>query len=153
MQLPLTSHWRNAGEGPICRFLIRLCLNRLLSLSLVFPSVFVPLPACGATPKTVGCPHGLTFTWWGCGGLCLYDINQPSLPTPFYSVLVSVSVFMVLSNGISFHKFSQQLSTSSLCSSGLISALSVLSTVYIFTKVSFSPDYNPLWLTGRTPTN
>ena len=34
MQLPLTSHWRNAGEGPICRFLIRLCLNRLLSLSL-----------------------------------------------------------------------------------------------------------------------
>ena len=24
-------------------------------------------------------------------------INQPSLPTPFYSVLVSVSVFMVLS--------------------------------------------------------
>ena len=25
------------------------------------------------------------------------DVNQPSLPTPFYSVLVSVSVFMVLS--------------------------------------------------------
>ena len=25
------------------------------------------------------------------------DINQPSLPTPFYSVLVSVSVFMALS--------------------------------------------------------
>ena len=26
------------------------------------------------------------------------DINQPSLPTPVYSVLVSVSVFMALSN-------------------------------------------------------
>ena len=26
-----------------------------------------------------------------------FDINQPSLPTPFYSVLVSVSVFMALS--------------------------------------------------------
>ena len=25
------------------------------------------------------------------------DINQPSLPTPFYSVLVSVSVFIALS--------------------------------------------------------
>ena len=25
------------------------------------------------------------------------DINQPSLPTPFYSILVSVSVFMALS--------------------------------------------------------
>ena len=25
------------------------------------------------------------------------DINQPSMPTPFYSVLVSFSVFMVLS--------------------------------------------------------
>ena len=28
---------------------------------------------------------------------CVFDINQPSLPTPFYSVLVSVSVFMALS--------------------------------------------------------
>ena len=29
------------------------------------------------------------------------DVNQPSLPTPFYSVLVSVSVFMALSTA--FH--------------------------------------------------
>ena len=27
----------------------------------------------------------------------VFDINQPSLPTPIYSVLVSVSVFMALS--------------------------------------------------------
>ena len=27
----------------------------------------------------------------------VFDINQPSLPTPFVSVLVSVSVFMALS--------------------------------------------------------
>ena len=27
----------------------------------------------------------------------VFDINQPSLPTPFHSVLVSVSVFMTLS--------------------------------------------------------
>ena len=36
-----------------------------------------------------------------CGGdaeAYVFDINQPSLPTPVYSVLVSVSVFMALSN-------------------------------------------------------
>ena len=27
----------------------------------------------------------------------VFDVNQPSLPTPFYSVLVSVSLFMALS--------------------------------------------------------
>ena len=27
----------------------------------------------------------------------VFDINRPSLPTPFYSALVSVSVFMALS--------------------------------------------------------
>ena len=31
----------------------------------------------------------------------VFDINQPSLPTPFYSVLVSVSVFRALSTA--FH--------------------------------------------------
>ena len=31
--------------------------------------------------------------------VCVFDVNQPSLPTPFLkkSVLVSISVFMVLS--------------------------------------------------------
>ena len=39
-------------------------------------------------------PLGLTFTWWGCCGLCLY---QPNLPILSYSVLVSASVFVTLS--------------------------------------------------------
>ena len=43
-------------------------------------------------------------------------------------------------NCISFHKFSRQLSAFSLCSSGLISASFFLSTIYLFTKVSLSPD-------------
>ena len=43
-------------------------------------------------------------------------------------------------NCFSFHKFSWQLSVFSLCSSGLISALLVLSSVYLFMKVSLSPD-------------
>ena len=29
--------------------------------------------------------------------VCVFDINQPTLPTLFYSVLVSISVFMALS--------------------------------------------------------
>ena len=41
-------------------------------------------------------PRGFTFTWWGCYGLW-FNINQPSLPTPFYTVLVPFSVFMAFS--------------------------------------------------------
>ena len=71
----------------------------------------------------------------------VFDVNQPSLPIPFYSVLVSVSVFMALSTVIHFHKFSRQrYFFSPLFSSGLISALLVLSTIYLFMKVSFIPD-------------
>ena len=70
----------------------------------------------------------------------LFDINQPNLPTPFHSVLVSISVFMALSTIFHFIEFSRQLSVFSLRSSGLISALLVLSTAYLFMKVSFSPD-------------
>ena len=43
-------------------------------------------------------------------------------------------------NCISFHIFSQQLSAFSLSSSSLISAILALSTVYLFMKVSLSPD-------------
>ena len=42
------------------------------------------------------CPHGFTFTWWDVA-VCVKDTNQPSLPTPFYSALVSVSLSMALS--------------------------------------------------------
>ena len=33
----------------------------------------------------------------GDAAVYVFDINQPSLPTPFYSVLVFISVFMALS--------------------------------------------------------
>ena len=55
------------------------------------------------------------------------NINQSSLPTPFYSVLVPISVFIALSTV--FHSInSPDNSLFSHCSSGL------------FMKVSFSPD-------------
>ena len=59
----------------------------------------------------------------------VFDITQPSLPTPFYSVLVPISVFMTLSTV--FHSINSPDSTFSFCSSGLISACSVLLTIYI----------------------
>ena len=53
-------------------------------------------------------------------------------------------------NRISFHKFSEQLSAFSLCSSGLISALLVLSNICLFMKVSLSPDRIPSgWLGSK----
>ena len=72
------------------------------------------------------------------------DINQPSLPTPFYFVLVSISffvvvVFLVFSGVVLLHK----LSVFSLCSSGLISALLVLSTIFLSMKSLLQPRYNP----------
>ena len=72
------------------------------------------------------------------------DRNQLSLPTPFHSVLVSFSVFMALSTV--FHCInSPDNSPFSFCSSDLISALLALSTIYLFMKVSFSPDITPQW--------
>ena len=38
----------------------------------------------------------LTFTWWGRYGLCQRHLNQPTFPTPFSPVLVSISVFVAL---------------------------------------------------------
>ena len=81
------------------------------------------------------------------------DLNQPiSLTLLFYSC-VSFCLYGPF-NRISFHKFSRQLPAFSLSSSGLISALLVLSTIYLFMKSLPQPWYNPLWLTRlQAPTN
>ena len=67
--------------------------------------------------------------------------RSPSQHTSYtlYSVLVSCFCLYGPFNCISFHKFSRQLSAFSLRSSGLSSALLVLSNTYFFTKVSLSP--------------
>ena len=69
----------------------------------------------------------------------VFDINHLSLATPFYSVLVSVSVFMALSTAFYSINFPDN-SLLSHCSPGLISAVLVLSTIFLFVKVSLSPD-------------
>ena len=87
-------------------------------------------------------PRGLTFTWWGCYSLC----QRHKATEHAHSFLFCSCVYFCLYgpfNCISFHKFSRQLSVFSLCSSGLISALLVLSTIFLFMKVSFCPDIIP----------
>ena len=84
--------------------------------------------------------HGPTFTWWGCSGdvvVYAFDTNQLSLPIPFYSVFVSVSVYMALSTV--FHSILP--STLPLSQSVLsVFFLSYCPFNYIFLlKVSFSP--------------
>ena len=64
------------------------------------------------------------------------DIKQPSLPTPFYSVLVSISVFMALSTV--FHSISPP---TILCFLTLFfRSYLYLSTIYHSSKVFFGPD-------------
>ena len=60
-----------------------------------------------------------------------FDINQASLPTPFYCALGIYFCLYGPFNSISIYEFSRQLSAISLCSPGLISALLVLSTTYL----------------------
>ena len=83
--------------------------------------------------------HGLTFTWWGCCGLCFWH-NPTELAHSF--LFCSCVCFCLYGpfTCISFRKFSRLLSAFSLCSSGLISTLLVLSTAYLFMKVSLSPS-------------
>ena len=73
----------------------------------------------------VGSPsHGEDVTLYVC------DINQLSLPTPVYSVLVSSSVFMALSTV--FHSInSPDNFLFSRCSSGLISLLYWTFQIYV----------------------
>ena len=69
----------------------------------------------------------------------VFDIHQPSFPLPFYSVIVSISVFMALSTV--FHSInSPDDSPISHSVLPVISALLVLSALCIFMKVSFSLD-------------
>ena len=82
------------------------------------------------------------------------DIKQLSLPIPFYSVLVSISVFMALSTV--FHSITSPdnspfshsvLPVSSLCLIGPFNYISLYESLLY-------PWYYPLWLTGlKTPVN
>ena len=72
----------------------------------------------------------------------VYDITNRACPLLSILFLIHFCLYGPF-NCISSHKFSWQPSIFSLCSSGLICALLVLSIVCLLTKVSFSPDIIP----------
>ena len=81
------------------------------------------------------------------GMLQFMFLTKPmSLPTPFYSVLVSISVVMVLSAVL--HCINS--TDNSPLSHSVFPASLILSTIYLFMKVSFSPNFFLffLWRTG-----
>ena len=77
--------------------------------------------------------------WWGCCSLCLWREPTELAHSFLFCSCVCFCLYGHFSC-ISFHKFSRQVSAFSLCSSGLPSALLVPSVIYLFMKVSLSPD-------------
>ena len=84
-------------------------------------------------------PHGLIFSWWGCHGLCLRH-KPAELAHAFYSVLVSVSVFMALSTV--FYSINSPYNSPLSHSVLLVSFLPYWSfqLLCLFKKVSLSPN-------------
>ena len=70
----------------------------------------------------------------------VFDINQPSLPTPLYSVLGSMSAFTALSTVFPSINFPNN----SPFSHSVLPVLSMpywfFSTIYLIMKVSINPD-------------
>ena len=98
-------------------------------------------------------PRRLTFSWWEYFGLC--HRHKPTKLVHSF-LLCSCVLFCLYGpfNSISFHTFSRKLFAFSLRSTGLNSALLVLSTMSLFINVSLSPDLILLWLTGlKAPSN
>ena len=56
------------------------------------------------------CARGLTFTWWGCCGLCFWHKPTELAHSFLFCSCVRFCLYGPF-NCISFHKFSQQLST------------------------------------------
>ena len=90
-----------------------------------------------------------------CGGdaaVYVFDINQPSLSTPFYSVLVSVCVFMAFSTV--FHSINSPDNSPLSHSVLLVLFLPNWSFWCITLHESLPQPRYPLWLTGlKAPTN
>ena len=85
----------------------------------------------------------------------VFGINQPSLPIPFYSVLVSVSVCMSLSSAFHFINSPDKAPLSHSC---LLVLLLPFWSVQQYRLPLYEslrqPRYNPLWLTGlKAPVN
>ena len=98
---------------------------------------------------------GLEMSWQGRDRTRVLLHLHLSLSPPLMPLLFCfLWLFLSLWPFQLFHSInSPDNSAFSLCSSGLVSALLVLSTICLYESLS-QPWYNPLWLTGlKAPTN
>ena len=98
------------------------------------------------------CPRGLTFTWWGCYGLCLWHKPAELAHSFLFCSCVHFCLYGPF-NCISFHKFSWQISAFSL-----MFFQSYLCPIGPFNNISLyeslpQPWHNPKWLTGLKQKN
>ena len=101
--------------------------------------------------SVIAVPTGL-HSRGGDAAFYVFDMNQPSLSSPFYSVLLSVSVFMALPTVISFHKFPRQLRYLTLFFWSYF-CLGPFNYVSLYESLP-QHCYNPLWQTGlKAPAN
>ena len=87
-------------------------LSHRTSFSVINLSLRIQDLTFSITPWYLSVPEGLTSTWWGCYGLCFWHKPTELAHSFFYSVLVSVSVFMALPTA--FHSINSPLSHSVL---------------------------------------
>ena len=100
------------------------------------------------------CPRRLSFTWWGCCGLCFWHTLSKLAHSFLFCSCVCFYLYGAF-NCISFSKFSRQLSTYSLCSSGLISICFTGPFNYMYISLSLKKFcFSRLWMTGfKAPSN
>ena len=74
---------------------IKIRFNESVAAPTIFILILFFSPLCIILTPSADVPAGSPSRG---GHVMVYvtDVNQPNLPTPFYSVLVSVSVFMAL---------------------------------------------------------
>ena len=87
----------------------------------------------------------------GDGVVYVKDINQPSLSTPFYSVLVPTSVCVTLSS-VSHSIISPYNSLLSQFIRSYLCLLCPFNFISLYESL-LQPWYNPLWLTGLKAPN
>ena len=126
LSLNCKGHWGNTDDVTTSFLLFFPVLHCPLGLGELqacpFPDVvFPPLPLSASSSPPFHCSLrscGLTFSWWGCYGLC--PRHKPAkLAHSFLFCYVHFCPYGPF-DCILFHKFSRQLSAFSLCSSGLV---------------------------------
>ena len=85
---------------------------------------------------------GLTFTWWGSCGVFFFFLHKPNelVHSFFYSVLVSISVFVALSTVFHCMNSPDNVPLSHSVLPVLFLPYWSFQLYYLFMKVSFSPD-------------